>query len=139
MDSIWIGKMLSSFKILKDKRGVTSASPLFCGTKAQHIGKYCTCMRLFEWECRASKEVPNLELALEQSQFSSVSVHCLLTYDDSGQWKWSLKQQTGHSRSKCDCGVLVCGHRYQCFEDSYCFHLQVRRWIGTNVPQAPLA
>ena len=92
MDSIWIGKMLSSFKIPKNKPGVTSASLLLCGTKAQHIGKYCTYLRLFEWKCRASRQVTNLERVFEHSQFRSVSVHCLLTYEDSGQWKWSLKQ-----------------------------------------------
>lgn len=59
--------MLSSFKIPKDKPGVTLASLLFCDTKAQHIGKHCTCLRLFEWECSASREITNLELVLEHS------------------------------------------------------------------------
>lgn len=98
MDSIWIGKMLSSFKIPKDKPGVTSASLLFCGTKAQHIGKYCACLRLYDWEWSVSRQTTKLELVLEHSQFSSVSVHCLLTYNNSRRWKWSLKQSNGRLR-----------------------------------------
>jgi hypothetical protein len=61
--------MLWSFKIPKDKSGVTSASLLFCGTKAQRIGKYCTCLRLIEWEYRVSWEVTYLQLVRNTLSF----------------------------------------------------------------------
>jgi hypothetical protein len=63
------------FKTRRGTSGVTSASPLRCGTKDRHTGKYIYEGILLGAFCVC--RVTHVELVPEKAPFISMYVHCL--------------------------------------------------------------